>query len=344
MAASTARSGAEKKLFFWEICHPDEPPPVQVTTGELPDYLLIFVDGPKAVRAARTDGGGPGGCHMLPHEGWDTLREYYVPHDGRPHRIEGEYRRSGAGGSVGRKFLICSDLVVERDAPEWPDAERSPAQVRPPAAGLDPAVAIVDRTMSHVEVTDERMASMARETAHRGALAGEMVAAQAQASSSLVLDFMREQQRLEAERQRSANEQLAALQAQVFALGQHAIQSGERVAVARARADAREDAPPTPVAGLGSLGGVIEAGKAVLPFALMAWNKIGGWDGLKEKAGAFLGGAGGGGRGFELLAGALNRGIEAIENVAMAKQAVASPGVHGLPPPTDDGGADDEAA
>lgn len=325
---TTPRTTTARPLFFWSICFPEEPAPLHSLTNEPPDYMLVYVDSPKATRAARTDGGGPGGVHMLVHEQWDVLRELYVPHDGRPHRVEGEYRRNGQAGTIGRRFLIEADLIVERDPDEWPEAERSPAQARPPA-GLDPAVAIVDRTMSHVEITDERMSSMARETARRGVLAGEMVAGEARASAAFVVDFMREQQRLEVERQRADADRLAAFSDRAFRLGEQAMQSAERIAIARTRADATAEAP-APVGGLGlggTLGQVAQLAQLAAPAAAWAVEKLGGFDGIKQKAVALLGGggAGGGGRGLEMLAAAGTRLIEAVETVAMAKHAAAIP-------------------
>lgn len=298
-------------LFFWDFARGDEPAPKH-KTGADPTYMIVYVDG-RAVLADRDTGGGPNGRHMLPHEGWGELRAWYLPADGRPHKVEGEYRVSDLAGNVGPRFLIHEALVVEPEPSAAPAA--GPAG---PRCGDDPMAYVVDRQLRHVETVTDRYHAATADHAERQERAMSAAINEGRQNLGMVMEMFERQAERMAVRDQALFAELGATNRAALETAQRGIDAAERLASSRAKGAAE------PVKSAEAL--LLEKGIEILPKvaagAYGLYQAAGGIQGIMEKMGGLMGQVGGGavgGRGAQVLGESLKTLADTYAAVAMAK-------------------------
>lgn len=317
-------------LFFWKLKRPGQPEPKH-KNGDEATYMIVYVDD-QARAADREDGGGSEGRHMLPGEGWDVLRALYIPADGRPHKVEGEYRVEGVAGSVGPKFLIHEGLFGAGDATGGDDG--APAPSPGPRCGDDPLAYVVDRQLGHVERVTDRYHAAVIDGAERQERAMGIAIGEGRANFAVVLEMFERQAERTAARDQALFAELGATNRAALETAQRGIDAAERLASARAKGPDHVAKSAEAV--------LIEKGLELLPKVAMGayglYNAAGGLPGIVEKVQGLLGGVvgGGGGRGVQTLAESLKTFTETWGAVAMARleaQKPAAPAPANLPAP-----------
>lgn len=310
-------------LLFWSLARPDDPEPT-TPAGELPDYAMLFVDGVCIKRPGRPGGAGPQRQHLAVHEGWDVVRDVFMPADGVPHRIEVEYRRQGYTGSISGRIDLGMVTVgaANDDEGEGAHAFTGPAS-------------IVDLALAYTHRAEQRTHAMALAALERQDAAHAAQLHEMRAGHGLMLQMIKA----------SGDAQTAALQATAAQLAQIASQSiasAEKIATRQAASSATAPAAGVTMAGaLSTAGQVIQLGKGLVA-------SLGGVEGIKDKLSGLAGMLGGGaaGGGASVLGKAIDGAIElghmvlaerAEERAAKLASALPSP-----PPPAaiaDDGQA-----
>lgn len=296
-------------LFFWDALNSDKPTPRHSTTGEEPTYMIVYVDGRSSAMGDREDGGGPNGRHMLPHEGWGALRQY-VPADGLPHKVHGEYRCS-TSGNVGPRFLIHEGLAIE---PE-------PVAAGPePRCSDDPMAYVVDRQLRHVENVTSRYHQATADHAERQERAMSAAIIEGRANFGLTLEVWERNAERQALRDQALFAELGATNRAALDTAQKAIDAAERLATSRAKGSG-ESAPKSAEVLL--VEKAIEVLPKVAAGAYGLYQAAGGLPGIAEKLGGLIGGISGGGapggRGVQVLGEGLKTLAETYAAVAMAK-------------------------
>lgn len=263
------------RCFFLDLYRPGE----SFDPDRQPDYVQVYVDG-ECIKASRQDGAGPGSVHMHPDEGWDVLRHWYIPADGREHSVRLRYCRSGIAGQVAQ-IGLPETVMVEAD-PSTVIVDATPAA--PARDYLDPtAVAMFSldhaasqgrAAMDAARQADQDRRDLARMTVDSSRTYADSIVAMSQTYADRQVAF--------ADRHLSALEKIAG-DAQAMAAAQ--------ITAAHQRADAQIAAAQARVEEAAKAADPMEMFKRYKPQLDMAWRLFGGLDGIKKHAKNFLSGA-----------------------------------------------------
>lgn len=294
------------RCHFMDLYRPDH----VFDADKVPDYVQVYIDN-KCVKADREDGAGPGQVHMHPEEGYDVLRRYYVPADGKEHSVRLRYCVEGAQGQVATLPL-----------PE-PIKGNAPAETAAPPVDrrdyLDPT-STVQTALDHAFAQGrEAMRATMHADQDRRQLATALVG-QSERYADRTVDTVGAAYDRAHQAQAEANARIERVTAQAFDLVRGGMEAERaRAEQADRRAEqARRDSAPMAVAMR-----ALQAGKMVLDMA-------GGIDGVKEKIGSALGvaasvtgaSAGGAERIAEVFAAVADKGLDTYERAMMMKATI----------------------